>query len=332
MALVDAWFAFSMIAALCALFMAVFLHMFARAFSLQQLNMWVKSEYAQVAATFLIILSVLSMQTVGQSIAADVALAVAQSSGNFALTGSIPPGAGGLKDVNLLAKKYVLNVLDCEKNIYALVYLMNYPIENAMSRSIDITGGEAVSGGFALSGRVTLAHYIEHQLVYLGVFHLVQYNVLLFAQYTMLPIFLPLGIVLRAFPITRGTGNLIAAFAIGFAFVYPITYVLIVASAPHTAGLCKTVEIDLAKASKDRVTPCFNNEGAVMENMYKVQKDTPVLAAIWNFFADTLSAIYMQARFYPLIALIITFTFIRQASSIMGADLSEIGRGLIKLI
>jgi hypothetical protein len=41
---------------------------------------------------------------------------------------------------------------------------------------------------------------------------------------------------------------------------------------------------------------------------------------------------YMQAMFFPMVALIITFTFIRQTGAILGSDLNEIGRGLVKLI
>ena len=45
-----------------------------------------------------------------------------------------------------------------------------------------------------------------------------------------------------------------------------------------------------------------------------------------------LGVFFMQALFYPLAALIITFSFIRQTGSLLGADLAEIGRGLIKII
>jgi hypothetical protein len=41
---------------------------------------------------------------------------------------------------------------------------------------------------------------------------------------------------------------------------------------------------------------------------------------------------YMQAVFYPMVAIIITFTFIRQTGAMFGADLNEIGRGLVKMI
>ncbi|HIH30560.1 TPA: hypothetical protein HA243_04120, partial [Candidatus Micrarchaeota archaeon] len=44
------------------------------------------------------------------------------------------------------------------------------------------------------------------------------------------------------------------------------------------------------------------------------------------------SLLFLQAIFYPLASLIITISFIRQTGSLFGADLAEIGRGLIKLI
>ena len=186
---------------------------------------------------------------------------------------------------------------------------------------------------------MSLNHYINNNLVYLVLFHYVQYSLLQFAAYTMLPVFLPIGLALRAFPVTRGAGGLVTAIALGFAFVFPISYVLIVAMMPGVQGACTQLNLvpqnpnyQTLTGGQDKGNPCLTNEGAQIENHFRVEKSQNWLSQQLDYYSQLLGLLFMQALFYPLAALIITFTFIRQTGSLFGADLAEIGRGLIKII
>ena len=85
-------------------------------------------------------------------------------------------------------------------------------------------------------------------------------------------------------------------------------------------------------AAADRENPCLTNEGAQLENYYRLKAVEGESWLSLSYWQHMLGVFFMQALFYPLAALIITFSFIRQTGSLLGADLAEIGRGLIKII
>ena len=159
-----------------------------------------------------------------------------------------------------------------------------------------------------------------------------QYFILQLSQFTMLQVFLPIGLALRAFPATRGAGGLVTAFALGFAFVFPICYVLIVAMMPNAGAVCAQVSVMNAEARAAHSDPCLNTEGAQMQQYYQLKSEQGRVAGVLTFMQESINIFFLQSMFYPLAALIVTFTFIRQTGSLFGADLAEIGRGLIKII
>jgi len=329
------WVPLCILVAVMSLFIAALAHMLGTAFGIPNLVLYAKSEYMQVLATVLIILAALSMVFVGGRISGSIAAQLAAASGNTDF-GAIPPGAQA--DPFTLARAYILQVpVDCMKTIYWAVYYKNIWTELWSSVSFNVGNVEGVSGGFFTAGVVSLAHFAAQNITYLALFQYVQYSLLRFSQYTLLQIFLPIGLVLRAFPITRGVGGLMTAFALGFAFVYPITYVLIVAMMPSNQFACTQVSTNTdfsrqmfgAKFLED--DPCFNNAGAQTMMGYKVSSDSQRDSGMASL-VHAVNQLYLQAVFYPLVSLIITFTFVRQTGSLFGADLAEIGRGLIKLI
>ena len=334
------WVLISAAVAMLSLFIAVLLHMVAIAFGLQKLLMWVKAEYMQVAVSFLIVAFAVSMVP-GQAgllsapgdVAAYVTQEVAVQSGHAELESIY---AGGMTDPSNVGRAYLKTVIDCERGVYSLVYALNFWFETASKLSLDIRGVEASASGFALSGAVTLFHYINNNIVYLALFHYIQYSLLQFSQYVMLPVFLPIGLALRAFAPTRGAGGFVCAFALGLAFIFPMSYVLIVAMMPSVQGACTQLSGLPAKNGISMLTserdPCVNNEASQVENYYKLKISEKGIGKTIDYLQQLVSLLFLQALFYPLASLIIAFSFIRQTGSLLGADLAEIGRGLIKII
>jgi hypothetical protein len=409
MLMVAEWAVYAGLAASCAFFITVFLHMVANAFNLTSLRMWVKAEYMQVLASFLII-ALAGATEIGAnqfgtvfpavgSISSSVTMGTAMNTGNVALSeANAAQGAAG--NPTAIGEAYLKTVIGCEQSLYSIIYTVNFYFEDASKLAFDVRGNEASASGFPLSGWVSLNHYINNNIVYLVLFHYVQYSLLQFAAYTMLPVFLPIGLALRAFPVTRGAGGLVTAIALGFAFVFPISYVLIVAMMPGVQGACTQLNVvpqnqnyqtltgnrqmenlfnvsypdfgswdgkiespdgkyqlavprsmwgDLQGGKQVAVggyiiekagtqlmvydfNPCLANEGAQIENYYRVKMSQDWLGQQLDYYSQLLGLLFMQALFYPLASLIITFTFIRQTGSLFGADLAEIGRGLIKII
>jgi len=326
------WVALCTTIALMSFFITVLLQMAAKALSLQGLNMWVRAEYAQVAVSFLIIFFAVVMVTSGKDVANALTANLATASGNIPLTNEIT-SSNNLGNPIRIGQAYLLTLTRCEADIYSAIFIYNFPSEFFSKIGLDAMGVETIGGGYALGGFVSLFHFLNNNLVYLALFNYVQYFILQFSQYTMLQVFLPIGLVLRAFPVTRGAGGLITAFALGFAFVFPICYVLVVAMMPNAGAICSQVHVKiLPEAEASHSDPCLNNAGAQMAKYYQLKSETGRMNGIISFLQQSINIFFLQSMFYPLVALIITFTFIRQTSSLMGADLAEIGRGLMKII
>ncbi len=331
------WEGLCLLVAAISLSIIALLHMLSVSFGLTNVTLWAKSEYAQVAVTVLIVILAVGLRDAGANIVAHVTGAVARASGNIVLADQATPtpspgtSAPVPRDPSEIGKAYLLQgPIKCEENLYLFVFNKNIGQELFSTVSFNVGNVEGISTGFLYYGIVSRSHYIAQNVTYLALFHYVQYSVLQFAKYTMLQIFLPIGIILRAFPMTRGAGGLITAFALGFAFVFPMTYVLIVAMMPSTDYACTQVKL-LAETEAAKPQPCASNAGDIVQIIYEKKTDTQTEKQ----YTDILHAfgmIYMQAVFYPMFTLIITFTFIRQTGSLFGADLAEIGRGLIKLI
>ena len=315
--------------ALTSFFITVLLQMAAKALNLQSLNMWVRAEYAQVAVSFLIIFFAITMVSYGSLVTKNITAAIASASGNIPLNETIT--SNNLENPTKIGQAYLHTLITCEQNMYSLIFIYNYSSEFFSKIGLDALGVETIGGGYALGGMVSLFHYMSNNLLYLALFNYVQFYILQFSQFTMLQIFLPIGLILRAFPVTRGAGGLITAFALGFAFVFPICYLLIVAMMPNAGAACaQVVLMNNQAASAD--APCLNNPGGQMVAYYKLKSEKGKMGGITEFLGGTVNVFFLQSMFYPLVALIITFTFIRQAGSLMGADLAEIGRGLLKII
>ncbi|MFA6489070.1 MAG: hypothetical protein WCT52_00130 [Candidatus Micrarchaeia archaeon] len=335
------WESLCVICALIGFFMAVLVHMAAKAMGLQNLDMWAKSEYMQAGASFLIILLAIGMVQAGGRIATEITSKLAEASDNVELLGAAanPVNIG---DPVRIAKAYLTEgPLKCEVNMYKWARRLNTWAEFWNGISISVGNVEGTGGGFFYAGRVSVTHYAAQSITYLALFHYIQYHMLNFSQYVMLQIFLPIGIILRTFAPTRGTGGFMIAFALGFAFVFPISYLFIVAMMPSTAIACSQIGVQadyISNAGKAGFAeeflvddPCPNNAGATVMNMMKSEGDTTMQSELTRL-QRSVGQLYLQAVFYPMVCLIVTFTFIRQTSSLFGADLAEIGRGLIKII
>ena len=327
--IIPDWAVISTTVALMSFFIVVLLQMTAKAFSLQSLNMWVRAEYAQVAVSFLIIFFALSMLYAGGLVVGDITSEIASASGNIPLKDA---ASQHLRDPVRIGQAYLDKIISCESEMYHVIFTLNFFTEFFSTMKLNSLGVEDIGGGFALTGAVSLHHFMANNLIYLALFNFVQFYLLQFSQYTMLQIFLPIGLILRAFPVTRGAGGLVTAFALGFAFVFPICYVLIVAMMPNAGAICSQVSLANNEVQAAHSDPCLNSKGAQMEKYYQLKSESGREHGIITFLEESLNIFFLQSLIYPFVALIITFTFIRQTSSLMGADLAEIGRGLLKII
>lgn len=328
----SSWQGILILVVLLGFFINTLLYMFAIAFNFQSMKMWCKSEYMQLIVTLILIIALIAfVHTIWASAGAITELTVQR------VVGIAPVSASPFE----VTKTYLNNLAQCEREYYAYIFRVNFIVEKAANFGQDVTGAEPL-GAWYLTGFVGLMHYITGLIVYGLLLQYVQLRVLDYIYITMLQLYLPLGLVLRAFPLTRGAGAFLIAAALGFFFVFPLTYMIIISLPGATYSSCgDSLGMEIQRQNEqyreygNRICPDYtiaDSEIAVYETKEGFASGPLGWLDLADRIRDRMVFIVLQSFFYPIIALTIAFTFIRQTSTLFGADIAELGRGLIRLI
>ncbi len=326
----------ALIATLISFSITTLFYIIGMSFNLHKLKQWCKSEYFHLGATIFLIafftLTIIAFETATTEISYEM---LREATGGTPVvdpyTGNVipvtPSNAGNINSF-LVSKVFINKALDCAERAYKLTYYIDALVEPVEKRSIG-TAGSAPLLGWPLTGLVSLLHYIGNNLTFAMVAFYFLLQLISFSETTMLTVFLPIGIILRAFPLTRGAGALMMAIAIGMYFVFPLSFVIMIGMQGNLASSCSIGATDLG-VQEDY---CLNPSEALQQEakVEEVLKDKTLWEKVEQLKADVATMI-LQALFYPVVAFMITFTFIRAVSSMFGGDLAELGRGLIKLI
>jgi hypothetical protein len=343
---VSPWFSISMIVLFIAFSGAVIFYMIAYAFNSDQFKRIAFAELMQVAASFLLIGFLFGFEM----FETDLVTKLEQTSGAITSalmlsgSGQIPGGAlSGQIQINPFDVSYAFlrNMLSCAQNKLKTTYENSKGIETVINIGIQITvtlpGEKETSLPLpnpmsllpSLSETAAAYEYLANELTWLIIFLYAQLAVLKFFETSMFTVFLPIGLILRSFPPTRGAGAVLVAIAIGFYFVYPLTFTLLYAGSPKQIEGCNVrVALDTTQLEKT----CPVNVGATTQILASSSDLAATLdAAVPQLQAGT-SDLRFAAFVYMLISLGVTFIFVRSLSSILGADISEIGRTMLRML
>lgn len=305
--------------------------MLAYALNLQQLKMWAKGEFMQIIATFVLAGLLFSLVGVVWQIMYESVTAMYLSNPNLAsnLPTDFDPTQHAIDPFGFSQIFLKEVMIDCEVNMYRVFYAINFYFEFVGKMSTEVLGSDPV-GGWYTSIYTSFFRYLTGHLNMLMLLHWVQIRFLSVIKYTM-PLMIQIGLLLRVFPMSRGAGGLMIAIGFGFFAVYPISLALLTTLQPAGSSFCTEFEVppllDVENKGLMTLSPAdlAKSEDNLKASEYEVSR---LIEKAKNF----LPLFYVQAMFLPLVSFIITFTFIRQTGALFGADLNEIGRGLIKLI
>jgi hypothetical protein len=221
------------------------------------------------------------------------------------------------------------NLVDCAKNKIKGLYEESINWEIGGNTQITIVEqGKGYQLGTMISPlfftEINKLEYYANEYSWLILLIYIQRYLTEFFETSMFTIFLPVGIVLRAFPPTRGAGAVLIATAIGFYLVYPTVYALLILSSYKGIPECGAgISINVKQVAKS----CPLSPSAPVQALQSVTEKADI---------SKLEAGREELRFYIysffLISLGVTLIFIRSAAGILGADISEIGRNMFKLL
>ncbi len=310
--------------AFAGLFMATSVYMLGIALNLSHVKQWAKGELVQVVLTVILAVALVSLASVGWLFMNETIKYIYESSNPQ--VAALQPGA--YYDPFAFDQLYIANTfLDCQVRIYRTLYWVNYYYKFVGKVSTEIIGADAAGSWFASAYSGVMDYTMQH-LDRLVLLHYIQYRFLSLIKYAM-PLLFLIGLLLRIFPLTRGTGGMLMAMGFGFFFVYPVSLALLMAIQPAPPVYCSQFA---PPPMLSGANTCWQDAGDYYSARYSVLASENGVKKIFSDLEIFLPYFYMQALFVPLVAFTITFTVFRQVGALFGADLNEVGRGLVKLI
>ncbi len=323
----SSWVAWSpniMIIGFISFFIVVLLHMIANAFNIPSLRAWAKGEYMQVLATYILVFASVGLIMFSWNLMVDMISITYHTS---ELNGGIDPKTRF--DPYWFIQAFLKDtMIECEQNIYSTLYSINFYFKIVGGTKTETMGVEPV-GGWYSTVYTSFFEYLMENINLLLLLHWLQIRLLSVMKYTA-PLLIQLGLVLRVFPMSRGAGGLLLAIGFGFFAVYPISLAVLITLQSPGVSFC-TDFVPPATMNIQEVGEGID-AGTVVWAYYTTKANENEVGGLLAKARTFIPMFYMQAMFFPMVALIITFTFIRQTGAILGSDLNEIGRGLVKLI
>ncbi len=326
----GAWVAFALTAVLLHFMLLAILFMIAKAFSIQDLYRWAKSELAQAIASAVLIgllFGVVAGESYGVHFMQDQLELVA---GNILL-----PGAAGAQNIEVRANPFVAsyaflrNMAECAKNKYMAEFTGNRNVEKSLSTviTIQVLGlvipFELKNSLYVLYQKMVLSHYLANNHTWLALAVYFQIHLLKWIETSMFTVYLPIGLVLRIFPWTRGAGALMIALAMGLYLVYPMMFIILIANSGSAPEGCQPVPVAIQK------NLCTADPASFVDLIEAGKAEASFGSGA---LGGSTSSMIVFGYFYPMTVLIIVFAFVRSISPFLGADISEMGRGLFRMI
>jgi hypothetical protein len=181
-----------------------------------------------------------------------------------------------------------------------------------------------------ISERVAENEYMADEFTQLLILLYGQVALFKFIETSMFSIFLPIGILLRAFPPTRGAGAVLIALAIAFYIVLPLTYTILASTAPTVISGC-AISVQMTGVTKIQKS-CPASPSSAMGMIGQATEGFDTGSAAMAEIKSSSTNIRYFAFLYLIIALGVALIFARSVSPILGADISEIGRSMLRLI
>jgi len=342
------WQTISIAAAALSIVGSTMLIMLSRLLGLRNLEQIAKTEFVYAGSTVLIVMMVLGIVQYGEWFLANGSSGVVR--GMYLASFGYDPSTPVIFSQNTLIdwmKLYMETATRCVQKFMNVLYAISIPIEACTSVYMEIFMSEHASGFACKFVAERINNATQSFSFYMYAFFLIT-HVLNFVKYYA-GFFFSIGVVLRAFPPTRGGGAYLMAISLGVYFVLPFSYILVsFASLPYVqSDLLVSTPHDLANPA---MTTCmlpqisdprdYQCEGASATSAFSIPGRIRANAAvikdlitgpdpkIFSLGQHLVSAVCIL----PMIAFVILMTFVLNTTNLFGGNIPEIGRGLVKLI
>jgi hypothetical protein len=348
------WETLSVLAAGLSIIISISLIMFSRLFDLRELEQTAKKEFVFAASTVFIVLFVILMLSFGDEILTKVGRQMYIDTITYCHPDAPAEVCNNIGKIRLLAAKeetmidlmllYMEGPAKCTQDFLDVLYIISIPVEACASLFMEIFMSEHMScfGFKFVAERITNTTQMMtfYMFAYFLLVHILNF-VKFYAGY-----FFVLGVVLRAAPPTRGAGAYLMALSVGLYFVLPFSYILIstVSLIHSNTGFIQAEGVDSAGTGISWICakPALGSVEGLSCGTESIEKqfeyrawlkanDANIFTFI-NDLHDILLHIASVICVFPLVAMVIFFTFVLNTTNLFGGNIPEIGRGLVRLI
>jgi len=312
----NVWQPVALAAVVTAFLVVALAYMLGIALNLDGLRKWAKSEFYQALASAVIVGGLIFM--------IDIML----NEGFQTMIGGMNPYKK--------AYVYLDGVMSSLYSIYINVYRTNFIIEflTTFTFYFNAAGLDFSPFELLLSPVSEHFHFQAYVVTMAAILTAFQRALIHLFYNTGFTVFIPAGVLLRIFPWTRGAGGLLIAIGIGLSIVYPImfTFVAMMSENPsEVRNKANELGNSIGGFNLDEFGACKSD----FESASDVATEkalSPQLRAASAWILGWLSSVWLKIFYYPMLILIVTFTFIRTISPLLGADITEIGQGIVRLL
>ena len=329
------WLIFCLIAVVTSVIIHTVFLMFAKAFSIRELENYSKSEMLQAAATTLMAI----MLTVMINSALDLIGGTSTNHGVFEIAGTINCNGHTLHierghsaidqafaAIRCKIQEKASNVASIQESI--LSSSDTWAEFNLMNTQMSVLGIPVFRGDWVSSlYQTTENKRIINNLATVLLIGLDGQSALFeYVRANMLTIFIPVGIILRSVYFTRSVGALLISLGIGLYFIFPVLYITLdpgFIPAPLPTSNPVTV--------MNYCYPTMSNTISMFSNLESSGFGSTNNVALTSVSND-LSKSYISLIVHPLVVFSITMVFVRYIMSVLGGDTFEIMKMVSKVI
>jgi hypothetical protein len=351
----DDWRTISVAAAAISIIGSAALIMLSRLFALRTLETVAKTEFVFAASTVLIVIMTLGIIGLAEPRLGGPDNSLARSlyllSFGFNCADQSSPAYSAacqlqFTEQNTLIdwmKLYLATPTKCVQQLMNVLYALEVPIAAMTSVYMEIFMSEHASGFGVKWIEERIMNATASFTFYMYIFYLLV-HMLNFIKYYA-GFFFSMGVVLRAFPPTRGAGAYLMAMAFGLYFVFPLSYILIASlGLPHAqsnivafnataaggpgyaCSLPDVPDISSMACGADDAGRVLEFRDLILAN--REELGTMMTLRIGDFERNLIHSLCI----FPMIAFVILLTFVLNTTNLFGGNIPEIGRGLVKLI
>jgi len=337
------WFTIALMAAMIAIFGAGIFFAIGYAFNIDLVKRYGKAELMQAVASLILVVLLFGVNAFGYALVNTIENQTGMITASLYDPAQVAQvsSAGATISVSPFDGCYAFlkNMLDCTENMWKVnlavslgnELLANLQLQMFLATPTDVYSTPAEWANFVpqFAKKVAETEYLGDELSWLTIVLYAQISFLRFIETSMFTVFLPIGIILRAFPPTRGAGAVLIAISIGLYIVFPMAYTMLYLGSPKMVQGCN-VQIPSTTSIETAACPLAPDSMATAASTAATSSID--LSTNIPIIKSGTSQIKYMAYLYLLISLGTTFIFVRSVSGLLGADISEMGRSMMKLV